>query len=241
MEFLLEVIGFNIESCTLAQEAGANRIELCDGPGEGGTTPSYGFIKAARKRLNIDLYPIIRPRGGDFLYTDDEFEIMKTDILVCKKLGCDGVVTGSLNADGTIDKTRCSQLVEIAFPMGVTFHRAFDRTKDPFTALEDIIECGFERILTSGLEPDAMQGASLIASLIEKADERIVIMPGSGIRSDNIGEIANRTKAHEFHTSARINSNSRMDFLQQGLKETLQSVSVDTEEVKKIRTILSAL
>ncbi|MFN8248638.1 MAG: copper homeostasis protein CutC [Ferruginibacter sp.] len=241
MEFLLEVIGFNIESCTLAQEAGANRIELCDGPGEGGTTPSYGFIKAARKRLNIDLYPIIRPRGGDFLYTDDEFEIMKTDILVCKKLGCDGVVTGSLNADGTVDKTRCSQLVEIAFPMGVTFHRAFDRTKDPFTALEDIIECGFERILTSGLEPDAMQGASLIASLIEKADERIVIMPGSGIRSDNIGEIANRTKAHEFHTSARINSNSRMDFLQQGLKETLQSVSVDTEEVKKIRTILSAL
>ena len=241
MEFLLEVIGFNIESCTLAQEAGANRIELCDGPGEGGTTPSYGFIKAARKRLNIDLYPIIRPRGGDFLYTDDEFEIMKTDILVCKKLGCEGVVTGSLNADGTVDKTRCSQLVEIAFPMGVTFHRAFDRTKDPFTALEDIIECGFERILTSGLEPDAMQGASLIASLIEKADERIVIMPGSGIRSDNIGEIANRTKAHEFHTSARINSNSRMDFLQQGLKETLQSVSVDTEEVKKIRTILSAL
>lgn len=241
MEFLLEVIGFNIESCTLAQEAGANRIELCDGPGEGGTTPSYGFIKAARKKLNIDLYPIIRPRGGDFLYTDDEFEIMKTDILVCKKLGCDGVVTGSLNADGTVDKTRCSQLVEIAFPMGVTFHRAFDRTKDPFTALEDIIECGFERILTSGLEPDAMQGASLIASLIEKADERIVIMPGSGIRSDNIGEIANRTKAHEFHTSARINSKSRMDFLQQGLKETLQSVSVDTEEVKKIRTILSAL
>lgn len=241
MEFLLEVIGFNIESCTLAQEAGANRIELCDGPGEGGTTPSYGFIKAARKRLNIDLYPIIRPRGGDFLYTDDEFEIMKTDILVCKKLGCEGVVTGSLNADGTVDKTRCSQLVEIAFPMGVTFHRAFDRTKDPFTALEDIIECGFERILTSGLEPDAMQGASLIASLIEKADERIVIMPGSGIRSDNIGEIANRTKAHEFHTSARINSKSRMDFLQQGLKETLQSVSVDTEEVKKIRTILSAL
>ena len=241
MEFLLEVIGFNIESCTLAQEAGANRIELCDGPDEGGTTPSYGFIKAARKKLNIDLYPIIRPRGGDFLYTDDEFEIMKTDILVCKKLGCDGVVTGSLNADGTIDKTRCSQLVEIAFPMGVTFHRAFDRTKDPFTALEDIIECGFERILTSGLEPDAMQGACLIASLIEKADERIVIMPGSGIRSDNIGEIANRTKAHEFHTSARINSNSRMDFLQQGLKETLQSVSVDTEEVKKIRTILSAL
>ncbi|MBS1732280.1 MAG: copper homeostasis protein CutC [Bacteroidetes bacterium] len=241
MEFLLEVIGFNIESCTLAQEAGANRIELCDGPGEGGTTPSYGFIKAARKKLNIDLYPIIRPRGGDFLYTDDEFEIMKTDILVCKKLGCDGVVTGSLNADGTVDKRRCSQLVEIAFPMGVTFHRAFDRTKDPFTALEDIIECGFERILTSGLEPDAMQGASLIASLIEKADERIVIMPGSGIRSDNIGEIANRTKAHEFHTSARINSKSRMDFLQQRLKETLQSVSVDTEEVKKIRTILSAL
>lgn len=241
MEFVLEVIGFNIESCLLAQQAGAHRVELCDGPGEGGTTPSYGFIKAARKVLHIDLYPIIRPRGGDFLYSEDEFEIMKTDIMACRQLGCNGVVTGMLGADGSVDKERCSQLVEIAFPMEVTFHRAFDRTNDPFAALEDIIAIGCERILTSGQKPNAMEGADLIASLIEKADERIVIMPGSGVRSDNISELSAITKAHEFHTSARININSRMNFTQEGLKEKLQSVSVDMEEVKKIKEILSAL
>ncbi len=241
MEFVLEVIGFNIESCLLAQQAGAHRVELCDGPGEGGTTPSYGFIKAARKVLHIDLYPIIRPRGGDFLYSEDEFEIMKTDIMACRQLGCNGVVTGMLRADGSVDKERCSQLVEIAFPMEVTFHRAFDRTNDPFAALEDIIAIGCERILTSGQKPNAMEGAGLIASLVEKADERIVIMPGSGVRSDNISELSAITKAHEFHTSARININSRMNFTQEGLKEKLQSVSVDMEEVKKIKEILSAL
>lgn len=241
MEFVLEVIGFNIESCLLAQQAGAHRVELCDGAGEGGTTPSYGFIKAARRVLHIDLYPIIRPRGGDFLYSEDEFEIMKTDIMACRQLGCNGVVTGMLRADGSVDKERCSQLVEIAFPMEVTFHRAFDRTNDPFAALEDIIAIGCERILTSGQKPNAMEGADLIASLVEKADERIVIMPGSGVRSDNISELSAITKAHEFHTSARININSRMNFTQEGLKEKLQSVSVDMEEVKKIKEILSAL
>ena len=183
MNFKLEVIAFNIESCKLAQKSGAHRIELCDNPGEGGTTTSIGMIKAARANVDIELFPIIRPRGGDFLYSDDEFEIMKEDILQCKNIGCDGVVIGLLNAEGTIDKTRTSKLVNLAYPMSVTFHRAFDRANDPFKAMEDIIESGCERILTSGQQPSALEGIELISALIKKAEERIIIMPGSGLRS----------------------------------------------------------
>jgi len=241
LKFTLEVIGFTIESCILAQAAGAHRIELCDNPGEGGTTPSYGFIKAAREVLKIELYPIIRPRGGDFLYSDAEFEVMKADVQICKELGCDGVVIGILNADGTVDKMRCRELVQLAYPMGVTFHRAFDRVKDAAQALEDVIEIGCERILTSGLVPTALDGAETLAALIKQADERIVIMPGSGVRSDNIIELAKRTAAVEFHTSARINISSKMDYTNEGMKEKLQSVSLDEEEVKKIIANLKSL
>ena len=137
MKFTLEVIGFTIEGCMIAQDAGADRIELCDNPGDGGTTASYGFIKAAREALHIQLYPIIRPRGGDFLFSEEEFEIMKTDVQLCKELSCDGVVIGMLNKDGSIDKKRCSHLVSLAYPLGVSFHRAFDRCSNPFEALED--------------------------------------------------------------------------------------------------------
>ena len=193
MIFKLEVIGFNIVSCINAENAGAHRIELCDNPEEGGTTPSYGFIKAAREKLQIDLYPIIRPRGGDFLYSDAEFEMMKADIKICKDLDCDGVVIGMLHANGSVDKERCKELVELAYPLGVTFHRAFDRVNDASKALEDIIEIGCERILTSGLQPFAVNGAELIFSLIKQADERIIIMPGSGVRKDNIIKLAKKT------------------------------------------------
>ena len=241
MKFTLEVIGFTIESCILAQAAGAHRIELCDNPGEGGTTPSYGFIKAAREVLKIELYPIIRPRGGDFLYSDAEYEVMKADVQICKELGCDGVVIGILNADGTVDKMRCRELVQLAYPMGVTFHRAFDRVKDAAQALEDVIEIGCERILTSGLVPTALDGAETLAALIKQADERIVIMPGSGVRSDNIIELAKRTAAVEFHTSARINISSKMDYTNEAMRENLQSVSLDEEEVKKIIANLKSL
>ncbi|HJY21936.1 MAG TPA: copper homeostasis protein CutC, partial [Hanamia sp.] len=124
MPHKLEIIGFNIESCMAAQDAGADRIELCASPGEGGTTPSYAFIKEARKKLNIDLYVMIRPRGGDFLYTNEEFEIMKNDVMACKQLGCDGIVTGILMEDGKVDKERCKELLEYAYPLEATFHRA---------------------------------------------------------------------------------------------------------------------
>lgn len=234
----LEVIGFNVQSCIIAQSCGAYRIELCDNPNEGGTTPSYGFIKAAREKLQIELYPIIRPRGGDFLYNEDEFEIMKTDVMICKELGCDGVVIGILQADGTVDKARCKQLVELAYPLGVTFHRAFDRVNDASQALEDIIEIGCEKILTSGLRPTALEGAETIATLIKQADERIMIMPGSGVRSANIIELAEKTGATEFHTSARINMESRMIYSNEWMKESLRSVTVDADEVKKIIELL---
>ena len=232
--FKLEVIGFNIESCALAQSAGANRIELCDNPGEGGTTPSNGFIKAAREVLEIDLYPIIRPRGGDFFYSDAEFEIMKTDVQLCKELGCNGVVIGILNADGAVDTARCKQLVDIAHPLGVTFHRAFDRTNDPFKALEDIISIGCERILTSGLQPTALEGIDLIAQLVKQANNRIIIMPGSGLRSDNITDIAEKSCSVEFHTSARKMVSSKMEYINAMMREDLRSVTVDADEIKCI-------
>jgi copper homeostasis protein len=241
MNFKLEVIAFNIESCVLAQQSGAHRIELCDNPSEGGTTPSIGMIKAARAKVDIELFPIIRPRGGDFLYSDDEFDIMKEDILQCKKIGCDGVVIGLLHADGTIDKTRTSQLVNLAYPMSVTFHRAFDRTNDPFIAMEDIIDCGCERILTSGQQPTASEGIELIAALIKQADERIIIMPGSGLRSDNITSIAKQSGAIEFHSSARTTIDSKMSFNNPTMKEQLKTVVLDATEVSKMATLLSSL
>lgn len=238
MNPLLEIIGFDIESCRIAQAAGAGRIELCGGPGEGGTTPSYAFIKSARKALQIPLYAMIRPRGGDFLYSIDEFEIMKADILQCKQLGCDGVVFGLLNTDGSIDKKRAAQIVELAYPMGATFHRAFDRCANPFEALEHIIETGCERILTSGQQPTAAEGAALINNLIKQANERITIMPGGGVNSSNIIELAQKTGASEFHASAKMAKKSSMEYAG-NLNEPQQHVSVDAEEVKKMIKQLS--
>lgn len=240
MKFKLEVIGFTIESCLIAQAAGAHRIELCDNPSEGGTTPSYGFIKTARENLSIELYPIIRPRGGDFLYSEIEFEVMKADIQICKNLGCDGVVIGMLNSDGTVDKQRCKELVDIAQPMGVSFHRAFDRTKDPFKALEDIISIGCERILTSGQKSVATDGAALLNELVKQANGRIIIMPGSGVRSDNVETLVKKTNATEFHTSARTYADSKMEFINESMDEQLTSVTTLSNEIKTIIQLLKA-
>ncbi|MFT3701954.1 MAG: copper homeostasis protein CutC [Agriterribacter sp.] len=241
MDYILEVIAFNIQSVLLAQQSGAHRIELCDNPAEGGTTPSYGMIKKARENTSLLLYPIIRPRGGDFLYTDDEFDVMKKDIQLCKELRCDGVVIGLLEADGSIDKKRTAQLVEAAFPLGVTFHRAFDRAANPFEALEEVINTGCERILTSGLKPTAPEGAETIAELIRQADDRIIIMPGSGIRADNIQAIAKQTQALEFHSSARSNIASAMEFINTQMNETLEATTLDIDEVKKMVAALQEL
>ena len=210
----LEVCANTLTSALSAQEGGAVRVELCDNLGEGGTTPSYGQIKLARKMLHIKLYVLIRPREGDFLYTDTEFEIMKADVQNCINIGCDGVVIGILNPDGSIDTKRCSELVKMAADkgLGVTFHRAFDMCNDMDKALEEIIAMGCERILTSGGRSTAIEGANVIAHLIKKAAGRIIIMPGSGVSESTVVDLIHYTKAKEIHSSARGPVKSQMQY-----------------------------
>jgi len=238
---LLEICAFNLPAALAAQRAGADRIEFCVGPEEGGVTPSAGLIRGARELLEIPLYVIIRPREGDFLYSDEEFTVMLRDVEQCRGLGCDGVVVGMLLADGRVDRMRCGRLVEAAYPMGVTFHRAFDRSADPFEALETIIGIGCERILTSGQRPVAMEGAQLLRELVRAADERIVIMPGSGVRSGNIAELAAKTGAVEFHTSARVAVPGGMVFVNAGMREDSSMVMASEDEVRRIKEIISVL
>lgn len=209
---LLEICAYGVGSAIAAQDGGADRVELCDNAPEGGTTPSYASIQLARKYLHIPVYPIIRPRGGDFLYDELEFETMQQDIALCKELGCDGVVIGILTADGKVDRIRTRRLVELAWPLGVTFHRAFDMASNPFEAMEDIIETGCERILSSGQQKNAPEGAELLAELVERADDRIIIMPGGGVREHNIAALVKKTGAKEFHTSAKITVPGGMKF-----------------------------
>jgi copper homeostasis protein len=235
---ILEIAVFNIQSALLAAQAGADRIELCENPADGGTTPSYGALKTITEKITIPVFPIIRARGGDFFYNEDEFAVMQKDVLLCKQLGFEGVVIGLLNKDATINKERTKRMVDLAYPLEVTFHRAFDRTKNAFQSLEDIIECSCQRILTSGQVPNAFDGKELIKKLIEQADDRIIIMPGSGVRSNNIKALADYTGAIELHSSARKNINSEMEFINTGMNETLQNISVDEDEIKKMKMAL---
>lgn len=237
----LEVIGFDLASCLIAEQNGANRIELCANPHEGGTTPSYGMISLARKKTTIQLFPIIRPRGGDFLYSDDEFQSMIEDIKQCKLLGCDGVVIGMLHKNGDVDIDRCAELINHADHMEVTFHRAFDRVRDPFKSLEEIISLGCKRILTSGLHPNVDQGIDMLKSLVDAANNRISIMPGSGVRSKNIQQLANYTGAISFHSSARKTIPSSMDYTNVQMNEDLISVGIDADEVAMLRNILDQI
>ncbi len=234
MNFKLEICCFNLVSAVTAQRAGADRVELCASPGEGGTTASPGSIVTARELLHIDLYPIIRPRGGDFVFSDEEFRVMIRDIEYCKKTGCNGVVIGMLQKGGSVDKQRCARLVELAYPLGVTFHRAFDWAINPFEAMEDIIQIGCERILTSGQRPTAVEGQELIDQLIREADDRIVIMPGSGVRSTNIAALAEETGAVEFHSSARMKHPSPIEFVNSLMGEDLALTIADEDEIKML-------
>ena len=209
---LLEVCANSVVSAVAAQEGGAARVELCDNLHEGGTTPSAGQILLARKLLHLKLYVLIRPRGGDFLYNDIEYEVIQADIRHCIEAGCDGIAIGMLTADGLVDKKRCAELVRMAkqWGMGVTFHRAFDMCADQYQALEDIIEIGCERVLTSGGKTTAMEGAGVIAHLIEKAAGRITIVPGAGINEHNVVDLLHYTGATEIHTSAKVPLASKM-------------------------------
>ena len=210
--YRFEICANSVASCIAAQEGGADRVELCSGIPEGGTTPSFGMIRKARASINIALNVIIRPRGGDFLYSPEELEEMIYDIKVAKELGADGLVFGCLLPDGAVDKVNMKRLMDAAGDTPVTFHRAFDHTSDPFQALEDIIGLGCARILTSGCRPSALEGAPLLAQLVEKSAGRIIIMPGCGINEANIAETARLSGAREFHFSAREPVESGMVF-----------------------------
>ena len=210
--YKFEICANSVASCIAAQEGGADRVELCSGIPEGGTTPSFGMIRKARASIDIALNVIIRPRGGDFLYSEDELEEMIHDIRIAEELGADGLVFGCLTKEGNIDKRAMSILMEAAGSLPVTFHRAFDHSADPLKALEDIIELGCARILTSGCRPTALEGAPLLAQLVEKAGDRIIIMPGCGVKESNIAEIARLSGAREFHFSAREPVESGMIF-----------------------------
>jgi copper homeostasis protein len=200
-------------------------VELCASLTEGGTTPSYAEIAMAKKMLDIEVFPIIRPRGGDFLYSNLEFELMKEDTRMCKSLNCDGIVTGILTREGKVDRIRCAELVALASPMQVAFHRAFDMADDMVEALEDIISLGMVRILTSGGKASALEGAEMLAKLISIADGRISIMPGAGISTDNISQIITLTGAKVFHASARLPVSSEMTYRNEQL-----NMGADTDE-----------
>jgi copper homeostasis protein len=214
MKFKLEICADTVESAITAQEAGADRVELCDNLTEGGTTPGPGTIASARNNLTIAVNVIIRPRGGDFLYTDLEYDIMRRDIEYCGELGIDGIVLGILRSNGEIDTERTARLIELAQPMSATFHRAFDMCTDPIKGLEDVINTGADRLLTSGQKEKAADGIGLITELAKRAGNRIIIMPGSGINITNIAAIAKATNATEFHTTARKIVESEMTFRQ---------------------------
>ena len=234
---ILEICVFSLDAALKAERNGADRLELCSNPIEGGTTPHHALVTAACRKCSIPVYPIIRPRGGGFCYSEDEFEMMKEDILFCKDAGCKGIATGILLPDNRVDINRMKQVVELAYPMGVTFIRAFDLTPDPFEALEDVIETGCKRILTSGQKDKASDALSLINQLVKKAASRISIMPGSGVRADNIGQIIDTTDATEIHSTARVfllNDSKMTDELGFG-----QAVTCDENQIREMRKKLN--
>ena len=245
MNFKLEICVDSVESALNAQIAGADRVELCANLIEGGTTPSYGTIISARSNLNILLHVIIRPRGGDFLYTDIEYDIMRRDIETCGESGVDGIVIGILTADGKIDIERTARLVEFSKPMSVTFHRAFDMCSDPVKGLEDIIQSGADRLLTSGQKNTAVEGSDMINKIVKLAQGRIIIMPGSGVDEYDIGRLAKKTGAGEFHLTGRKSIDSEMRFIQQGISMSgnidINEFSRKVADAEKIKRIIQIL
>ena len=236
---LLEIAAGSLGSALAAQAGGADRIELCANLGEGGTTPSYGTLAVARDRVRIPLYAIIRPRAGDFCYDAADVEVMRRDVETCVALGYDGVVIGALDLDGDVDEATCRVLIDAASTLGVTFHRAFDVVRDRNAALEAIVALGCERVLTSGGAENALAGAERIAETARQAGSRIRVMAGAGITPGNIGELARRSDAHEFHASARslhVSPSRRRDHGLPGLDASWQETDAGV-----VRALVDAL
>lgn len=206
---LLELCAYTIASCRIAAEAGVDRVELCSDPAQGGTTPGIGMVRAAMD-MGLTVFPMVRPRGGDFMYSADELDVIHREIRAFRELGCPGIVTGILHREGTIDTDRMKQAMDLAGPMAVTCHKAFDAVPNATEALEALVDAGCARVLTSGLAPDAVAGSTVIAGLVKQAAGRIAILVGGGVRSGNIRQLMDTTGAKEFHSSAiTVRTNGR--------------------------------
>ncbi|XP_036403266.1 copper homeostasis protein cutC homolog [Megalops cyprinoides] len=239
--FLMEVCVDSVESAINAERGGAGRIELCSSLLEGGITPSIGLLKVVKQYVRIPVFTMIRPRGGDFLYSDREVEVMKTDINLAKNHGADGLVLGALTEDGRVDTELCMELLAACRPLPVTFHRAFDMVRDPATSLETLITLGFERVLTSGCDSSVLEGLPVIKRLVEQAKGRIIIMPGGGISERNLQRILEGSGAQEFHCSARSSKDSAMKFrnscVNMGASLSAPEYALKVTDVTKVRTL----
>lgn len=245
MKRKLEICCYSVESAIAAEKSGADRIELCDNYSEGGTTPSYATIEYSVKELKIPVNVIIRPRGGDFLYSDLEYETIKQDVLAINNLNVNGIVIGFLTDSGEIDIEKTQEIVDLAKPMEVTFHRAYDMCKDPLKALEQLKKIGVKRILTSGAKNTALEGVILLAKIVNRAENEIIIMPGSGVNKGNLSELIQKTKAMEFHSSAKTFENSKMNYFNKDISmggvesvNEYSKIAVDTEKVIAMNEIL---
>lgn len=242
MAIIVEACIESAEAAIIAERAGADRVELCANLLEGGTTPSCGTIQLARQQTKIGICVMIRPRGGDFCYSEIEFEVMKKDIEMAKTLGADGVVFGILTEEGEIDRHRTKELIDLARPMTVTIHRAFDMTRDPFSALETLIDLFVDRILTSGQRPSAMEGLDLLTLLVKKAEGQIVIMPGGGIDEETIGQIVTTSGAREVHVAALVSTESRMKYRNEkcfmGIEEGESEYAISATDPLRLKSMV---
>ena len=241
----MEVCVESVVSAVNAEKGGAVRIELCANLIDGGTTPSLGLVRRVQCRVMIPIMVMIRPRGGDFCYSEEEFETMKEDIEIFKKESVDGFVLGILNIDGSIDKERCTLLLKLCSPYPVTFHRAFDMAVNPFSTLETLISIGFSRVLTSGQGRTAFQGLDLITKLINQASGRIIVMPGGGISIDNLETILRVSGTTEFHGSASVVKDSDMQYrnesISMGLSPDYSLKVTDVDTVSRLVNIATRI
>lgn len=243
IERKLELCIDSLQSALVADEAKADRIELCSHLDSGGLSPSYGLLSLVKERVSLPIHILIRPRAGDFCYDDSEFEVMQREVELAKKMEIAGVVIGILEPDGKIDIDRMRVLVELAKPMSITFHRAFDFCSDPYKALQEIIDLGCDRLLTSGQKRTAMEGANLIKELHQRAEGRLIVMPGSGINSQNAMELIKMTGVREIHASASKAQAPKMIYQKEGLalnyggaEELIREA--DRREIEKLRSIV---
>lgn len=239
---MLEVCVDSYESLMVAKKAGADRIELCSSLNLGGLTPSYGLMVQASRHLDLEIFVMIRPRSGDFLYSKFEFETMKNDIDMVKKLGFNGIVVGILLENGEIDTIRLREIVEYASPLKVVFHRAFDDAKNPEKQINELIDMGIIRILTSGQENSAIEGKGLIKTIQEKYGSQITIMPGAGINSANIGELIESTGCSNYHLSGKVDRGSKMKYLsRENSILNIREFSVEEADLEKIKGVKNIL